>query len=50
MKQYCMYGYGKPTERSYYYQQGQYEDNGVETEGDFAQVRSMADKIHDTRS
>jgi phospholipid:diacylglycerol acyltransferase len=38
MKQYCLYGYGKPTERSYFYMQGQFEHDEVTTQGDDAQV------------
>lgn len=38
MKQYCFYGYGKPTERSYFYMQGQFEHDEIATQGDDAQV------------
>ena len=38
MKQYCLYGYGKPTERSYWYMQGQFEHDEIVTQGDDAQV------------
>ncbi|KAK0551283.1 phospholipid:diacylglycerol acyltransferase [Tilletia horrida] len=37
MKIFCMYGTGKPTERSYWYQQGQYEHDEFEAEGQQAQ-------------
>ncbi|KAG7531668.1 hypothetical protein FFLO_04178 [Filobasidium floriforme] len=37
MKQYCFYGYGKPTERSYFYMQGQFEHDEIATQGDDAQ-------------
>lgn len=38
MKQFCLYGWGKETERSYWYMQGQFEHDEVQTEGDDAQV------------
>lgn len=36
MKMHCIYGVGKPTERSYWYVQGPYEKQDIITEGDNA--------------
>lgn len=37
MKIYCLYGHGKPTERSYWYAQGEYERDEHVSEGEAAQ-------------
>ncbi|KAK0530863.1 phospholipid:diacylglycerol acyltransferase [Tilletia horrida] len=37
MKIFCLYGTGKPTERSYWYQQGAFEHDELEAEGQQAQ-------------
>jgi len=37
MKIFCMYGTGKSTERSYWYKQGQFENDDLEAEGSQAQ-------------
>jgi phospholipid:diacylglycerol acyltransferase len=33
MKIYCLYGYGKETERSYWYMQGEYEQDESRSDG-----------------
>jgi len=33
MKIYCLYGHGKETERSYWYMQGEYEQDETRSEG-----------------
>ncbi|PWN51913.1 LACT-domain-containing protein, partial [Violaceomyces palustris] len=46
MKIYCIYGHGKPTERSYWYQQGPYEQDDRLMDGKYPQCTDCENVTH----